>query len=164
MRWPSAAVDRRTLLIGGGAGVGLIIAFAAWPRRVGSPLRAAAGETVLGPSLRIGSDGRVTVAVPQAETGQGIWTGLAQIIADELGAAWENVAVVPAPDSDVYANRLLDGRLTAGATSVRAFHEPLRRAGATARDLLVRASAGRWGVEPAECTASGGFITHEASA
>ena len=91
MRWPSAALDRRTLLIGGGAGVGLIVAFAAWPRRGGSPLRAAAGEEVFGPYLRIATDGRVTVAVPQAETGQGAWTGLAQIAADELGAAWDSV-------------------------------------------------------------------------
>ena len=49
MRWPAAAVDRRTLLIGGGAGLGLIVAWAAWPRRDGSPLRAAKGEQVFGP-------------------------------------------------------------------------------------------------------------------
>ena len=71
------AVDRRTLLIGGGAGVGLVVAFLAWPRREGSPLRAGPKEGVLGPFLRIATDGRVTLAVPQAEVGQGIWTGLA---------------------------------------------------------------------------------------
>ena len=86
-------IDRRTLLIGGGVGVGLIVAFAAWPRKAGSALTAAKGERVFGHYLKIGIDGRVTVAVPQAETGQGEWTGLAQIAADELGAAWEQVAV-----------------------------------------------------------------------
>ena len=156
-----SGIDRRTLLIGGGAGIGLIVAFALWPREMGSALVADEGEQLFGHYLKVAVDGQVTIAVPQAETGQGIWTGLAQLLADELGAAWENVAVVPAPDSAVYSNRLLDGRITAGATSVRAFHEPLRRAGATARDLLVRTAADRWGVAAAECNAANGFITHE---
>ena len=90
-------VSRRTLLIGGGAGVGLIVAFLAWPRREGSPLRAGPDERVFGPFLRVSTDGRVTLATPQVETGQGIWTGLAQIAADELGAAWQTMAVEPAP-------------------------------------------------------------------
>ena len=154
-------LDRRTLLVAGGAGIGLIVAFTLWPREYGSALTAADDERVFGHYLKVGLDGQVTVAVPQAETGQGAWTGLAQIIADELGAAWENVAIVPAPDSPVYVNPMLDGRVTASATSVRAFHEPLRKAGATARDLLVRAAADRWGVAAAECTATGGVISHE---
>jgi isoquinoline 1-oxidoreductase subunit beta len=154
-------IDRRTLLVAGGAGVGLIVAFALWPRQQGSALIAGESEQVFGHYLKIATDGQVTVAVPQAETGQGIWTGLAQLAADELGAAWENVAIVPAPDSPVYANALLDGRVTAGATSVRAFHQPLRRAGATARDLLVRAAADRWGVHAAECRAAGGSVIHD---
>jgi isoquinoline 1-oxidoreductase beta subunit len=94
-------------LIGGGAGVGLIVAFLAWPRREGSPLRPGPKEAVFGPFLRIGIDGRVTLAVPQVETGQGIWTGLAQVAADELGAAWENMAVEPAPHGKAYINRLI---------------------------------------------------------
>ena len=154
-------LDRRTLLIGGGAGIGLIVAFSLWPRELGSALDAGEGEQVFGHYLKIAEDGQVTVAVPQAETGQGIWTGLAQLSADELGADWESVAVIPAPDSPVYANRLLKGRATAGASSVRAFEEPLRRAGATARDLLCRAAASRWQVEAAECVAADGYVSHE---
>jgi isoquinoline 1-oxidoreductase beta subunit len=155
-------IDRRTLLIGGGAGVGLIVAFSLWPRELGSALGAGKDEQVFGHYLKIATDGQVTIAVPQAETGQGIWTGLSQLVADELGAAWEDVAVVPAPASPVYRNPMRDGRVTAGATSVRAFEAPLRRAGATARDLLVRAAAKNWRVEAAECTAAGGFVSHEA--
>jgi isoquinoline 1-oxidoreductase beta subunit len=154
-------IDRRTLLVAGGAGIGLVVAFALWPREIGSALSAEEGEQVFGHYVKIATDGQVTLAIPQAETGQGIWTGLAQLIADELGAAWENVAIVPAADSPVYGNTLLGGRVTAGATSVRAFHEPLRRAGATARDLLVRAAADRWGVAAAECSAAGGIVSHE---
>ena len=164
MRWAEAAqrvaaVDRRTLLIGGGAGVGLIIAFAAWPRRPGSPLRGAAGEEVFGPYLRIAKDGRVTVAVPQAETGQGAWTGLAQIAADELGAAWETVAVEPAPLAPGYANTLVgETRLTAQSSSIRAFERPLREAAAMARLMLCQAAAEHWEVDADACQAQGGFV------
>ena len=113
--------------------------------------------------------------MPQAETGQGIWTALPQIVADELGAAWETVAVEPAPLTDAYANPLapsegwLDGsagcariecgeRITAGSTSVRAFEQPLREAAAVARAMLVGAAADRWNVEPGECDTADGFV------
>lgn len=153
----------RTLLIGGGAGVGLIVAFAAWPRRGGSPLRAAAGEEVFGPYLRIATDGRVTVAVPQAETGQGTWTGLAQIAADELGAAWDSVAVEPAPLAPRYANPLVgDTRLTAQSSSIRAFEAPLREAAAMARAMLLEAAAAQWDVDASDCQAQGGFVVNGA--
>lgn len=155
-------LDRRTLLIGGGVGIGLIVAFAAWPRRVGSALTAAHGEHIFGDYLKIAPDGRVTVAIPQAETGQGAWTGLAQIAADELGAAWEQVAVEPAPSAGIYSNAMLKKRATAGATSVRAYEQPLREAGAMARDLLVRVAANRWNVDPAVCDSADGFVIHGA--
>jgi isoquinoline 1-oxidoreductase subunit beta len=160
-------VTRRTLLIGGGAGVGLIVAFLAWPRHEGSPLRPGPREAVLGPFLRIATDGQVTLAVPQTEVGQGIWTGLAQIAADELGAAWENMAVEPAPHGAAYANRLIahdyhvTTRVTAGSSSIRAFEHPLREAAAAARAMLCAAAATRWGVDAAECDTEDGFVVHE---
>lgn len=161
------AVSRRTLLIGGGAGVGLIVAFVTWPRREGSPLRAGDGEAVFGPFLRIATDGRVTLAVPQVETGQGIWTGLAQIAADELGAAWETMAVEPAPQGKAYVNALIahdydvETRITAGSSSIRAFERPLREAAAVARAMLCKVAADRWGVSASECDSEGGFVIHE---
>ena len=160
-------VDRRTLLIGGGAGVGLVVAFLAWPRREGSPLRPSPREAVFGPFLRIGIDGRVTLAVPQVETGQGIWTGLAQIAADELGATWESMAVEPAPNGDAYINRLIEEgyhaktRLTAGSSSIRAFEQPLREGAAVARAMLCAAAAAKWSVNAAECDTDGGYVIHE---
>jgi isoquinoline 1-oxidoreductase beta subunit len=162
-----AKVTRRNLLIGGGAGIGLIVAFLAWPKREASPLRPGAKETVFGSFLRIAIDGRVTVAVPQVETGQGIWTGLAQIVADELGAAWENMAVEPAPSGSAYLNKLIGQefavatRITACSTSIRSFERPLREAAATARTLLCEAAADRWGVGASECDTDGGFVLHE---
>ena len=99
-------VDRRTLLIGGGAGVGLIVGFALWPRSLHTDLAVGPHEQAFGNYIKIARDGRVTVALPQVETGQGIWTALPQIVADELGAAWESIAVEPAPLNRSYANPL----------------------------------------------------------
>ena len=103
-------IDRRRLLIGGGVGVGLIVAFAVWPRRLPSGLAPRDGERAFGHYLKIATDGRVTIAVPQAETGQGVWTALPQIAAEELGAAWESVAVEPAPLEHIYANAVAEAK------------------------------------------------------
>ena len=154
-------LDRRTLLIGGGAGVGLIVAFALWPRHLSSELAVERGEQAFGNFIKVARDGRITVAVPQVETGQGIWTALPQIVADELGAAWETVAVEPAPLMGGYNNPLVgDGkiRITANSTSVRAFEQPLREAAAVARTLLVGAAADRWNVNPEDCETADGFV------
>lgn len=161
------AVSRRSVLIGGGAGIGLVVAYLAWPRWGGSPLRPGPNEVVLGPFLRIGTDGRVTLAVPQAETGQGIWTGQAQIVADELGASWDNMAVEPSPSGKAYINRLIADeygvktRITANSSSIRTFEQPLRNTAAIARMMLCQAAANRWGVRAEECDADNGFIVHE---
>ena len=177
-------VSRRTLLIGGGAGLGLVLAWNFWPRDAAVPLRAAPGETTLNTWLKIGEDGRVIVAVPQMELGQGAYTALPQILADELGADWRTVAVEPAPLAPIYANRLLgedqDGLpsafqgaarwimregqggivMTGGSTSIRAFEAPLREAGAAARTLLAKAAADRWNVDWEEVETAGGFALH----
>ena len=186
----AGGISRRTLLIGGGAGVGLILAWRLWPRSYSPNLRAAAGETVMGAYLKIGRDGRVIVAVPQTELGQGVYTSLPQILADELGADWRTVAVEPAPISPLYANIMLAeeaaddsgwpealrgaGRwvardfatrnalmLTGGSTSVRAFEARLREAGAAARVMLCMAAAERWGANWEELETRDGFVWRE---
>ena len=158
-------IDRRTLLIGGGVGVGLIVGFTLWPRGLHSDLSTGPHEQAFGNYIKIARDGRVTVAVPQVETGQGVWTALPQIVADELGAAWDSVGVEPAPLSGAYANPLANEqkwpsgiRITACSTSVRAFEKPLREAAATARMMLVGAAADRWNVKPEECEVGDGFV------
>ncbi|MET3824734.1 isoquinoline 1-oxidoreductase beta subunit [Sphingomonas sp. PvP055] len=181
----SSAVTRRGLLIGGGAGVGLVLAWAVWPRRYLPNLAADKGETIFGAWIKIGDDGHVTVAVPQAEHGQGVYTALPQIVADELGADWRTVAVEPAPLNPLYANPLgandlfetsnatLVGRwrdahaiatttmLTAGSSSIRAFEDDLRQAGAAARVLLCKVAATRWGVDWQACDTKAGFVVHD---
>jgi isoquinoline 1-oxidoreductase subunit beta len=99
-------LNRRNLLTGGGAGVGLLVAWAVWPRRYAPNLVADKGEHVFGHWLKIGEDGRVTIAIPQAEMGQGSYTALAQIVAGELGADWRSVSIQPAMPSPVFANEL----------------------------------------------------------
>jgi len=167
------------LLIGGGAGVGLVVAYIAWPRHLGSDLPLEKGDFVFGSFIKIARDGHITVAVAQAETGQGIWTALPQIVADELGASWDSIAVEPAPLTGAYSNALareqgwLDGfgwlrsynmesdgrmRITANATSVRAFEQPMREAAAVARAMLVGAAADRWNIEPKDCDTADGFV------
>ncbi|GAA4009952.1 xanthine dehydrogenase family protein molybdopterin-binding subunit [Sphingomonas swuensis] len=172
------------MLVGTGAGVGLALAYAWWPRGEAAVLRPGDGEHLLGPGIAIGRDGRVTVAVPQVETGQGIWTGLAQEAADELGAAWERVSVVPALPSPLWDNPLAKGegwtdalgpwrrwrldegalRITAGSTSIRAMAPVMRQLGAAARALLAAEAASRWGVAAAECDTADGIVTHEGKA
>ena len=180
-------ISRRTLLIGGGAGIGLVVAWSLWPRSYAPNLRAAEGETLFNAFLKIARDGRVIVAVPQAEIGQGVYTSLPQILADELGADWRTVSVEPAPISPLYANRLLAGEaadenglpsalhgvsrwaareyasrnalmITGGSTSIRAFEPLMREAGAGARALLSMAAAERWGVEWETLDTREGFV------
>ena len=174
-------ISRRTLLVGGGAGIGLVIAWAGWPRAYAPSLSVGVDETAFGAYLKIGHDGRVTVAVPQAERGQGSWTALAQVAADALGADWRTVGIEPAPVNPLYANPLaaeaLFGdllppavareharratlMLTAGSTSVRQFEAPMREAAAGARALLCKAAAARWGVAWTACDTEAGFVMH----
>ncbi len=100
-------LSRRKLLIGGGAGVGLLVAWSLWPRRYTPNLRTVEGEHLFGPWLKIAEDGKIVVGVPQSESGQGVYTALAQIVAGELGADWRSVAVQPVPPSPIFANTLL---------------------------------------------------------
>ncbi len=176
--------SRRNILIGGGAGAGLLVAWSLWPRAYGPNLTVNPGEQAFGAWLKIGRDGIVTVAVPQAEHGQGVVTALAQVVADELGADWRTVAVEPAPINPLYANpvgvdSLFEGAfdrvpealrtewlrrdtvmLTGGSSTIRMFEGPARAAAATARALMAQAAARRWGVDWTECEAKDGFVTH----
>ncbi|MEQ8742083.1 molybdopterin cofactor-binding domain-containing protein [Parasphingorhabdus sp.] len=100
-------LNRRKFLIGGGALGGLVVAWALWPRSYTPNVAATENEQIFGAFLKISEDGQVTVVVPQSEMGQGVYTVLPQILADELGADWRTVAVEPAPINPLYSNRLL---------------------------------------------------------
>jgi isoquinoline 1-oxidoreductase beta subunit len=114
--------------------------------------------------IRIGVDGHIVLVIPSVEMGQGIATGEAMMIAEELEVGLDQVEVALAPaDLHAYTQSLLKAQATGGSTSVRAFFTPLRQAGAAARTMLIGAAAERWRVPPAECVVARGIITHQRS-
>jgi len=114
--------------------------------------------------IRIDRQGTVTLIMPQVEMGQGIYTSIAMILAEEIDARWEQVKVEHAPPSDkLYANPVFGIQATGGSTSVRAFWAPLRKAGATARAMLIEAAARRWKVTSDTCHAANSTVTHPPS-
>jgi isoquinoline 1-oxidoreductase beta subunit len=110
--------------------------------------------------IRIDRQGLVTLVIPSAEMGQGIYTAEAMLLAEELEVGLDQVRLEHSPPSDaLYANPLIGVQLTGGSTSIRAFWTPLRQAGAVARTLLVAAAAKQWGVDPSILKAQLGKVT-----
>jgi isoquinoline 1-oxidoreductase beta subunit len=136
------------------AGSGLVLA-AVIPGGDSMASGAVGRSPLLMPFLRIATDGTVTVRIPHFESGQGITTGLSTLVAEELGATWEQVKFEHA-DQD-----LMKG--TGGSFSMRRSWEYMRMAGATAREMLVAAAAQRWRVPAAEISVDSGRVSHAAS-
>ena len=159
-------VSRRDFLIAGSAaGGGLLLACMVGERRrpaaAGAP---AASDFAPNAFVRVGTDGSVTLVVPQVEMGQGMYTSMPMLLAEELEVGLDQVKVEHAPPNDkLYANRLLGFQVTGGSTSVPAFYEPLRQAGAAARLMLIGAAAQAWSVDPSTCQARHGAVTHGAT-
>ncbi len=111
--------------------------------------------------IRIGRDGRVTLIVHKAEMGQGVYTSMPMLVAEELEVGLDQVHLEPAPpDHTLYADPLLHQQATGNSTSVRGAWEPLRRAGATGRAMLVSAAAQSWKVDASSCRAERGTVIH----
>jgi isoquinoline 1-oxidoreductase beta subunit len=162
----SGGVSRRSLLTGGLAG-GFLLAFHLPVRAANEPVQPpddTAGKFAPNAFIRIDSAGKTTLVMPQVEMGQGIYTAVAMILAEELDGDFSFIVLEHAPaDEKLYANPLFGIQATGGSTSVRAFWKPLRMAGATARAMLIQAAAQQWQVEPASCTASNGVVSHSQS-
>ena len=124
---------------------------------LGVPAFAANANYALGAFVEISTDGTVTIYVPHTEMGQGVRTSLAMLVAEELDADWKRVRVKQA---DLDAKFGSQG--TGGSGSVWGRWMPLRKAGATARAMLVAAAAKKWGVDPKDCTVSKGVIRYHA--
>lgn len=160
-------VSRRALLTGGLA-TGFLLAFHL-PLRAAvnepeQPKDATDGKFAPNAFIRIDETGRTVLMMPQVEMGQGVYTSIAMILAEELDADWAKVSVLHAPPNDkLYANPVFGLQATGGSTSIRAWWKPLRAAGASARAMLIQAAAAQWQVEPASCTASKGEVVHAAS-
>src|SRR5262245_41150544 len=111
--------------------------------------------------IRIPPEGRITLIMPQAEMGQGVYTSLSMLLAEELEVTPSQIRLEHAPPDDkLYANQFFGEQMTGASSSVRAFYEPLRRAGATARTMLVAAAAESWSVDPRSCRADKGVVIH----
>ena len=146
---------REFLIVGAAAGSGLLLG---WHM---ADARPAAADFAPNAFIRIGTDGRITLIMNQVEMGQGTYTSMPMLLAEELEVGLEQVQLEHAPPDDkLYANPFLGDQETGASSSVRAFYEPLRRAGATARAMLVAAAAQSWHVDPASCRATKGVVLH----
>ena len=114
--------------------------------------------------IRIDTTGKTTLVMPQVEMGQGVYTSLPMIMAEELDADWNSIALEHAPANEkLYANPMLTVQATGNSNSVRAFWLPLRKAAAQSRALLVATAAKQWNVSPDSCTTNSGKVIHKAS-
>ena len=148
-------LSRREFLTAGvAAGAGLVVGFYLPHRSSGK------GNGSFEPNayLRIASDDKITVVVPRSEMGQGVRTALPMILAEELEADLNQITIEQAG-----ASRLYGDQTTGGSASVRTTWDPMRRAGASAREMLISAAALEWGVPRSECTAEKGAIVHAKS-
>lgn len=121
--------------------------------------RAAADSASPNAWVRIGSDNSVTILVARSEMGQDVYTSMPILVAEELEVDINKINVEFAPPAEIYINALLGGQLTGGSTSVRDAWEKLRKAGASARMMLVAAAADQWGVDAGQCKAANGTVT-----
>src|ERR1700688_4841857 len=158
--------SRRALLTGALAG-GFVLAFRLPLKAASEPEQPPdnpAGQFAPNAFIRIDHAGKTTLVMPQVEMGQGVYTAVAMILADELDADFAAVTLEHAPPNDkLYGNPTFGIQVTGNSNSIRAFWKPLRVAGASARAMLVAGAGGQWQGDPASCTASNGKVTHGAS-
>ncbi|NDW03999.1 xanthine dehydrogenase family protein molybdopterin-binding subunit [Jiella pacifica] len=152
------------------AGTGLVIGMTLVGRQAGAdllqgvPQDAGGQQAALNAFVRVAPDGTVTVLSKHLEMGQGPYTGLTTIVAEELDADWSQMRAAAAPaDDDVYKNLAFGLQGTGGSTSIANSYEQLRKAGATAKAMLVAAAAKDWGVAAGEISVEKGRIRHQGS-
>jgi isoquinoline 1-oxidoreductase subunit beta len=144
------------------AGAGLVISFYV-PRGISKVFAAPPPKAPMPEAnafLRIGEDDTVTVMLAHSEMGQGIWTTLPMLIAEELECDWSKIRPEHAPAAPAYGHPAMGIQLTGGSTTTWSEFERYRTVGAIAKDMLVRAAAARWKVAPAACKVENGKVTH----
>ncbi|MEY4760756.1 MAG: hypothetical protein RLZZ200_612 [Pseudomonadota bacterium] len=156
----NAGIDRRgfiqgAMLVGGGLVIGVGLT-ACKDKPVGAA--GPASNVDLGAWLQVRTDGSVRFLCDRSEMGQGVYTSLPMLLAEELGIRPEALTMEFAPVGAAYTNTLLGAQLTGGSTSIRDAWVKLRTAGAQAREMLIAAAATRWGVDPATCKVEDGYI------
>ncbi len=156
--------DRRSFLLGAaGAGCGLALGFAV-PSGPKLAHTAAAGASEINCWVVIATDDSVTIRIARAEMGQGALTGLALLVAEELQCDWAKVRTeFVSPAQNLRRGRVWGDLSTGASRSIASSQGYLRRAGATAREMLIAAAAARWNVPASQCRALNSSITHGAS-
>src|SRR6267378_2631197 len=160
---PSELTRRQFLRLTTLAGSGLTLGILMPGCGTGPGGAGAASGPLAMPFLRIAPDNTVTVISKHLEAGQGVWTGLPAIVAEELDASWGQMRVESAPAQvPMYGNLAMGGKiqLTGGSTAVANSWQQLRQAGATARAMLVAAAAKAWAVPAGEIKVSEGVVAH----
>ena len=126
--------------------------------------RGAQGSVEISHWIVIDPDETVRIRIARSELGQGSFTGLAMLVAEELECDWDKVRAEYADVNEhVRRNRIFGAMSTGGSRAIRDSHDYLRKAGAAARQMLVAAAAQQWSVGPGECTVAKGVVTHHAS-
>jgi len=140
------------------AGGGLLIGFT-----LPGASRLAQAADVFSPNayIRIATDNQITVICGLSEMGQGVHTAIPMLVAEELDADWSRIKVMQAPADPAFNNPIFGMQATGGSTSVRGHWEPMRKAGATARAMLVLAAAAKWKADPADCRTEKGVVVHK---
>jgi len=150
-------IDRREFLkITSLAGAGLTLGVTLTPGRSASA--AASSPAMANAWLRIGADNKIALVVARSEMGQGVYTSLPMLVAEELDVDLAHVNVVMAPSDPVYVNSMLGAQITGASSSVREAWDKLRTAGAQARQMLVAAAAVRWNVDAAQLRTERGMV------
>ena len=157
--WSTTTISRRGFLVGASlTASGLLIGIG------GARPAHASGPFAPNAFIRIPTQGKVVLVMSSVEMGQGIYTAMAMLIAEELEVALDQVTLEHAPaDPSRYANPLLGDQITGGSLAIRGIYEPMRLAGAAARVMLVNAAARQWGVDPASCRVEAGAVLHDSS-
>lgn len=165
MSTPSPAVDgSRRDMLRAVAGGGLMLAIGLPAGRLAAAREGQAATFAPDAFIRIGADGATTLIMPQVEMGQGIYTAISMLIAEELDITLDRVRLEAAPPSDaLYGNPIFRVQATGGSTSIRAYWNPMRKTSAAARAMLVAAAAKRWNVDPSTCETRDGLVRHTPS-
>ena len=152
------SVSRRSFLEKTFSAAALVVSVPLLPKGAGAQQSSGAGSSgIWEPSVYLGIEpsGDVRIVAHRSEMGTGCRTGLPMIVADELEADWSRVRLLQAPGDVKYGSQNTDG-----SCSVRDFYDALRMAGATARNMLEHAAAGKWGVPEEECQGQNHFVIH----
>jgi isoquinoline 1-oxidoreductase beta subunit len=159
--------NRRSFVVGSSAfGAGLALGFnlpfGPGAARAADVIRAADGSPEVNAWVVIRPDDTVVIRIARSEMGQGTLTGLAQLVAEELGCDWSKVTTeFPTPGQNVARKRVWGEFSTGGSRGIRESNEYVRKGGAAARIMLIQAAADSWNVPAAECSASNSVITHK---